>query len=193
MTKQKLIILSVAMLVALATAIVVFTACGNGDTVSFEGTDAKSSPIETAITAIVNGDGEGYYSAFPPALKEAYEEGYVISGTFAPCSTMSEYLTNYMVKVNKANYGEDYTLAVEFLDEERITVAELDTMTNDPNLDYYTYMRFVTEENTEQAWRIKLKLSYEGSYGSEEKEQSVFVVQQNGYWYLHPHFVFYGF
>lgn len=193
MIKQKLIILSVALLVAVVSSVVVFTACGNKDAVSFEGTDDKSSPIETAITAIVNGDGEGYYSAFPPELKEAYEDGYVIKGTFAPCNTMSEYLTNYMVKVNKANYGEDYTLAVEFFGEEQITVAELDDMNNDPNLDYYTYKRFVTEENTEEVWRIKLKLSYEGSYGNEEKEQSVYVVKQDGCWYLHPHFVFFGF
>ncbi len=193
MTKKKLIILAVATFLIITATALALSACGKDEGVSFKGTSEKTAPVEKAITAIFNGDGDAYYSAFPPSLKEHYEESYVIAGVFAPCKTMSEYLSTYMIKSNKANYGEDYAVAVEFLSEEQISVAELDAMAADPNLDYYTYKRFVTEENTEEVWRIKLKLSYSGSYGEEEKDQTVYVVKQDGKWYLHPHFVFYGF
>ncbi len=193
MIKKKLIILAVAALLVITATALALSACGKDEGVSFKGTSQKTVPIEKAISAIYNGNGDDYYSAFPPALKENYEELRVIEGYFAPCNTMSKYLSTYMVKVNKANYGEDYAVAVEFVSEEQISVAELEAMNSDPNLDYYTYKRFVTEENTEEVWRIKLKLSYSGSYGEEEKDQTVYVVKQNGVWYLHPHFVFYGF
>ncbi|MBE6678248.1 MAG: hypothetical protein E7597_05600 [Ruminococcaceae bacterium] len=193
MIKKKLIILAVAALLVITATVLALSACDKDEGVSFKGTSQKTAPIEKAVSAIYNGDGDAYYSAFPSALKEHYEESYVVAGVFAPCKNMSEYLSTYMVKVNKANYGEDYAVAVEFLSEEQISVAELDAMHSDPNLDYYTYKRFVTEDNTEEVWRIKLKLSYSGSYGEEEKDQTVYVVKQNGKWYLHPHYVFYSF
>ena len=193
MTKKKLIILASALFLTIVATVLALTVFGGGDSVSFEGTTEKSKPVEQALTAIYNEDGSGYYAAFPPALKEKYEETYVIPGTFVPCKTMGDYLKSYMSKVNKANYGEDYTVEVEFLKEEKLSVEKLNGMASDPNLDVYTYMRFVTEENTEELWQITLKIKYSGSLDEEEKEQFVYVVKQDGKWYLHPCFVFYGF
>ena len=190
MSKKKIIIISVAAFLAVAIAVGVLVFSGNDERLVFNGGSEKTKPIEKALSAIMALDGDGYYGAFPPALEKHYEEVHMVESIYAGLTTISDVLDRNMLSVHKANYGEDFTLEVSVLSENQISVAELDDKPGDPNWDHYSYLRFVTEENTEEVWSIKLKLVYEGNDDSEEKEKEVYVVKQDGTWYLHPHFIF---
>ncbi len=188
---KKVIIIAVAAvaLVAVLVAVLVF----GGGRLSFKGGSEKTEPIEKALEAIINCDGEGYYAAFPPEVKTTYEQLHIISDKFPGNTTMANVLDKVIGSVNNANYGEGYSLKAKVTEEKKLSVEELDKRADDPNLDTETFLRFVTEENTDEVWRIDLELNYDGDDGAETKEVSVYVVKQNGTWYLHPFFIFYAF
>lgn len=168
------------------------TACSS-EGLEFKGGSEKSAVVETALNAVFAADGDAYYSTFPPKVKEDYDALYVVEGTFAGCSSMDDYLKNTVMRVHNDNYGEGFSLKAEVVEEKKLSVAELDKISSDPNLDYYTMMRYVTEENTMEVYGVRLALSYDGDLGAEEKEVELYVINQEGKWYLHPHFVFFGY
>lgn len=192
MKRKKLVICVVLGVIALAIALV-FIFGGKGDRLVFEGGGERTAPIEKALGAIFDGDGEAYYEAFPPALRETYDALYVVQGGFPGCADMSDYLKKCVHGINGQNYGEDYCLFVKVLSEKEISVEALESLPGDVNLDNYTYQRFVTESNTDAVFSVEIRLCYEGELDSEEKEIELYVIKQDGEWYLHPFFAFYGF
>ncbi len=162
-------------------------ACGGEKTATVSGGGEEARALEAALTALLSADADTYLSAFPPEMGEDYEEQYVYSYYFG-AGSMEEYL-----EASLAAYGESYGDGIRITGEiVSIEVTDVEAF-GDANLDYYTYNRYVTEENTEEAKSAVFKYTVGGDRGSEEKEARIYFVKQNGSWYLHPCFAFYSF
>lgn len=158
-------------------------ACGS-DTVSIDGGGAYDGALTALFEGLLRGDGDTYYSAFPPALKEVYEDMHTVA-VFHGCDTMSGFLEG-VVEEWEHYCGKDPSVSIEVESD----VAEVITDSDEKHLDHYTYQRFVTTENTSDMRKLELHLEFEGDASEKEEDFTVYVVKQDGKWYVHPVFVF---
>lgn len=178
---KRLVLLTLAMALALC-------ACGKeGGQAHVSGGGEEAAVLETALTALLCADAEAYLSVFPPEVAEDYETQQVYSYFFgaADCKAwLDAGLSSYAEA-----YGDGVRIDGAITSSEEAAVSSLD----DENLDYYTYRRYVTEENTEKLISAVFEYTVKGDKDSEEKTARIYFVKQGGKWYLHPCFTFYSF
>lgn len=177
-----------ALLLALALSLVL-CGCGNanGTTVSLQGDSEATELLSSALDAVINCDAEAYLACFPPEAVSDYDK-YDVYGYFFSAEDMHTWLERCKV-INVENYGEHITVTGTLVSE---TIDDVELL-GDANLDYYTYNRYVTLENTEAAYIVSLEYTVKGSDTDMTKTAEVYVVKQNGIWYLHPFFIFHSF
>lgn len=163
------------------------SSCGGDSGVKLSSLPDFATPLQTALTALINGDGEGYYKAFPPKMEEDYKTQEVCAYYFS-FTDMSSWLENAM-RVYDVSYGKGLYIKGEIVSSEKVALSTL----GDANLDYYTYMRYATEENTEEVQRAVFSYTIGGDESMEEKEATLYFVKQDGKWYLHSYYAFYNF
>lgn len=178
----------IAILLALALTLML-CGCGGagGKTVSFQGDSEATALIASALDAVLNCDAEAYLACFPPEAVSDYDK-YDVYGYFFSAEDMHTWLERCNV-INVENYGEHITVTGKLVSE---AVDDVELF-GDANLDYYTYNRYVTQDNTEAAYTVALEYTVKGSGGSTAKTAEVYIVKQNGVWYLHPFFIFHSF
>lgn len=163
------------------------SACGNEKGVSVENLTEAAAPLETALTALLDGDGDAYLNAFPPEMVKDYKEQDVYLYYYS-LQDMTAWLKNNL-RIYGASYGKDFFIRGSIVKTEKLDVSSL----GDANLDYHTYMRYVMPDNTEEVQSVLFSYKIGGTEGSEEKEAKLYFVKQKGTWYLHPCFAFYTF
>ncbi len=163
------------------------SSCGSETAVSVKDAPDFAAPLERALNALLEGDGEDYYKEFPPRMVKDYKEQEVCLYYYS-LQDMSAWLKNNL-RIYGDSYGEDFYIRGSI---SRIEMASVAAM-GDANLDYHTYMRYVTEENTAEVMAAYFNYTIGGSEGSEEKEAKLYFVKQEEKWYLHPCFAFYTF
>lgn len=166
---------------------IMLTACGNKQAVQLDSLPDYAAPLQTALSALVSGNGDAYLSAFPPKMAEDYKIQDVYLYYYS-LQDMSAWLNNSL-RVYGEGYGKGLKIKGSISSSADITVAEL----GDANLDYHTYMRYVTEENTRSVKSAVFSYTIGGEDSSETKTAKLYFVNQNGTWYLHPCFAFYMF
>lgn len=178
----------IALLLALTLTLAL---CGcnyvSGKTVNLQGDSEATTVLAAVFDAVLNCDAEAYLSCFPPEMISDYAE-YDVYGYFFSAEDMRTWLERCNV-INAENYGDDITVTGKLVSQ-AIDDVEL---FGDANLDYYTYNRYVTRENTEAAYTVALEYTVKGSSTSCTKTAEVYIVKQNGVWYLHPCFSFHSF
>ena len=168
---------------------VLLCSCGgdDGQDVSISGGGDEAAVLNTALSALIEGDADKYLSAFPPKMAEDYEKLDVYMYFFS-LPDMSAWLESSLVSYKEA-YGKSIKINGSIGSVMETKVEAL----GDANLDYYTYMRYVTEENTEKVLSAVFNYTIKGDSGSEEKAAKLYFVMQDGKWYLHPCFALYSF
>lgn len=161
--------------------------CGNGAAVTVSNAPDFAAPLEMALNGLMNGDGEAYLKAFPSKMAEDYKAQDVYLYYYS-LQDMTAWLKNNL-RIYGVSYGKDLFIKGSVADGKAVSVDSL----GDANLDYHTYMRYVTEENTEEVQTAVFSYTVGGDDGSEKKEAKLYFVKQNGVWYLHPCFAFYTF
>lgn len=174
---------AILLLVALALC-----SCGGKEgTVSVTGGGEEVAALNLALSALIDGDADKYLSAFPPQVAEDYEKLDVYMYFFS-LADMSAWLKSSLVSYEDA-YGKGISINGSLSAIIETEVAAL----GDANLDYYTYMRYVTAENTEKVISAVFNYTIEGDSGNEQKAAKLYFVKQDGKWYLHPCFALYSF
>ncbi len=168
----------------LAIALTLSAAACSGGRVDIDNGGAYDGALMALFEGLLSGDGELYYSAFPPRMKEVFEDMRTVP-VFHGCDTMSGFLEG-VVEEWERYCGKNVCLSIDVESD----VAEPVIDSDDKHLDHYTYQRFVTTENTEEMRKLELELEFEGDGGEKEESFTVYVVKQNGKWYVHPVFVF---
>ncbi len=163
------------------------SSCGADGGVKLSELPDFAKPLETALTALLKGDGEGYYKAFPPKMQEDYTVQDVCAYYFS-FTDMSSWLENAL-RIYDVSYGKDLYIKGKIVSNEKVALSSL----GDANLDYYTYMRYPTEDNTEEVQKAVFAYTVGGEKTSEEKEATLYFVKQDGKWYLHSYYAFYNF
>lgn len=167
---------------------VLLCACGNKEEAVFiEGGAEETAALTTALTALLNGNAQDYLSAFPPEMVKDYEEQAVYAYFFG-IADMGVWLEGSLAAY-KAAYGSGITVKGKLTS---VAAAELASL-GDANLDYYTYKRYVTAENTETVLNAVFEYTIKGGDGEDNKTAQIYFVKQAGKWYLHPCFAFYSF
>lgn len=178
----------IALLLALALAL---SLCGcnygSGNTVSLRGDSEATTVLTMVLDAVLACDAEAYLACFPPEMVSDYAE-YDVYGYFFSSEDMRTWLERCSAVYAEA-YGNDITVTGTLVSE---AVEDVERF-GDANLDYYTYKRYVTRENTEAAYTVALEYTVKGSGGSETKTADIYIVKQDGAWYLHPCFAFHSF
>lgn len=179
---------AISRIVALiAVTALVLTSCGKGKDFSFSGGGEGAAPVKTVLKAILDGDGEAYFSAFPPAAVADYQDMNTLKAFFY-CNDIESYLDT-LLGVYEENYGAGVRIKAKITAEEQVTV---DAVKNG-NPDYYTFKSYVTEDNTEEVCKISLELKVSGKRDSDTYTVLLYTVKQDGVWYLHPMFAFSSF
>ncbi len=164
-----------------------FSACTvDASQVSVSGDKEETAILETVLGAMLNADEKAYLSVFPEEMVKDYEETDVY-GYFFMAEDMEAWLAASL-STYSTNYGKGIKISG--------TVTSMETEVEalgDANLDYYTYKRYVTEENTEAVRIATFNYKISGSSTDEEKTAKIYFVKQQGKWYLHPCFAFYLF
>lgn len=150
-------------------------------------TGYETRAVNTALNALIDGNADVYLSVFPPQMAEDYKKFDVYSYFFC-IKDMDAWLDLSLASYNET-YGENIKIMGKISSVMEITVDAL----GDANLDYYTYVRYVTEENTEKVISAVLDYTIKGDKSSEEKTAKIYFVKQDGDWYLHPCFALYSF
>lgn len=167
---------------------VLLCACGSEENaVVINGSDAEVAVLTAALTALINGNAAEYLSAFPPEMVKDYEETDVY-GYFFNISDMGAWLKGSITSYKEA-YGSDITVNGALTS---VAETEVDKL-GDANLDYYTYKRYVTVENTQAVHTATFEYTIKGENVVENKTAQIYFVKQEGKWYLHPCFAFYSF
>jgi len=163
------------------------SACGSETGVSVENSTDFTTPLETALAALLEGDGDAYLKAFPPQMVKDYKEQDVYLYYYS-LQDMTAWLKNNL-RIYGTSYGKDFFIRGSIVETKKLEVSSL----GDANLDYHTYLRYVTPENTEEVQMALFSYKIGGSESSEEKEARLYFVKQKDKWYLHPCFAFYTF
>lgn len=163
------------------------TACGSEAGVSITDAPDFVAPLEVALKGLIDGNGESYLSAFPSKMVEDYKIQDVYLYYYS-LSDMTAWLKNNL-RIYGESYGGELFVKGGIEDVKTVAVSSL----GDANLDYHTYMRYVTEENTQEVKAATFRYTIGGEDSSEEKEALLYFVKQDGVWYLHPCFAFYTF
>lgn len=178
----------IALLLAFTLTIMLCGCSGASDkTVSLRGDSEATTLLASVLDAVICCDAEAYLACFPPEAVSDYDK-YDVYGYFFSAEDMHTWLERCNV-INVENYGDHITITGTLVSE---TVDDVELF-GDANLDYYTYNRYVTQKNTEAAYAVTLEYTIKGSFMSYTKTAEVYLVKQNGVWYLHPFFIFYSF
>lgn len=160
--------------------------CGSSRA-AVSGGGSETAVLESAISALLSADEDGYLSAFPPQMAKDYEEQNVCRYYFG-CADTGEWLESVR-EAYLENYGSGVSVKGRL-----VSVTEKDAEAlGDLNLDYYTYERYVTAENTERAIEATLEYEIKGKNHGESKKAHIYFVRQGGKWYLHPCLAFFTF
>ncbi len=151
--------------------------CSNVD---IDDGEKRSEPIEAIMEAALDADGDAYLKQFPPQMKKDYDERQAIA-VFFGVKSMSEWLSQQR-ELYKQSYGNGLQIDGEVEKIEELTVAEVEDMNPDP----YTYISYVTKDNTEAVCAVTLSYELEGSKTKNEFTKVIIVVKQGGKWYVHP-------
>ncbi|MBQ3081056.1 MAG: hypothetical protein IJC49_01220 [Clostridia bacterium] len=163
------------------------TSCGGGEAVTLDDLPAFATPLETALKGLMSGDGDAYLNAFPSKMAEDYKQQEVYLYYYS-LEDMTAWLGNNL-RIYKESYGSSPFINGSVGEIRTVSVESL----GDANLDYHTFVRYVTEENTEEVKSAVFTYTLGGDDGKESKEATLYFVKQNGKWYLHPCFAFYTF
>ena len=163
------------------------SSCSAEPAVSVENAPSFAAPLEVALKALLDGDGDAYLKAFPPEMVKDYKEQDVYLYYYS-LQDMTAWLKNNL-RIYGTAYGDDFYVRGSISSLEKLSVDSL----GDANLDYHTFLRYVTPDNTEEVMALLFSYKIGGSEGSEAKEARLYFVKQKGVWYLHPCFAFYTF
>lgn len=143
-------------------------------------------PVMDFLSGTYNCNEQTYFSAFPPAAVKDYtmEAAPLVQMQFG-YSKMADFLAS-QVKSHKDVYGADLEIELEYVSSK--TVGFDHPKVKEMEYDKYNYIRYVTEENTQQIKEVKLKYSEKGSLDKDSRDVTVYLVKQEGQWYLHPFF-----
>lgn len=178
----------IALLLALALTLMLCGCTGASDeTVSLRGDSEATTLLASVLDAVICCDAEAYLACFPPEAVSDYDK-YDVYGYFFSAENMRVWLERCS-SVYSDTYGDNISVKGTLVSE---TVDDVELF-GDANLDYYTYNRYVTRENTEAAYTVTVEYTVSGKTGNESKTAEVYLVKQNGVWYLHPFFIFYSF
>lgn len=175
---------------ALALVLLVSACAGCGDGGAARNTgggDPVLEPLQAAFEGLLERDGDRYLSAFPPQMAADYEAGAVYR-VFFGLDGMESWLELAM-EANEESYGGGISVEYALLSKTDSDAGGLGEI----NLDYYTYKRYVSAENTESVCILELSYTIGGDAGSESKLARLYAVRQEGKWYLHPCHAFYMF
>ncbi len=142
--------------------------------------DAETECITAAMEAALAADGNAYFKAFPPQMKKDYDERQAIA-VFFGVETMSDWLKG-QVDIYNETYGGDLKIDGEVDKIEELTVQDVEDMNPDP----YTYVSYVTEDNTEGVCAVTVSYDFEGNKTENKFTKVIVVVKQGGKWYVHP-------
>lgn len=166
---------------------IILTSCGGGKSVTLNELPDFAAPLKVALEGLMSGDGDAYLEAFPPKVAEDYNVQDVYMYYYSH-KDMTAWLGNNL-RIYGDSYGKSPFINGSVGEARDVTVKSL----GDANLDYHTYMRYVTEENTEAVKCAVFTYTIGGDDKKESKMATLYFVKQNGKWYLHPCFALYTF
>lgn len=195
-SNKRLYIILISAVVAVAAIVTLFLVLGgDGNTVEyksgerllvFEGKSQCSEPILDFLKATLDNNGDAYFKVFPPEAAADYtNESAPAVQVHMGHETMDGFLL-YQTDRYEDFYGDNIVITVKVLSEESASFEDIE----DWNLDQYTFKRYITRENTEEIKKITIDYTVKGDLDKDNRELAVYVVKQDGKWYMHPTYAF---
>ena len=150
------------------------TSCGGGEAVTLNDLPAFATPLETALKGLMSGDGDAYLNAFPSKMAEDYKQQEVYLYYYS-LEDMTAWLGNNL-RIYKESYGSSPFINGSVGEIRTVSVESL----GDANLDYHTFVRYVTEENTEETPEENTENETSEPEGSSEEEMTEEPTETDG-------------